>query len=268
MKFLHLTDPHLVARPQKLFGLDVQARLQRAVDSINARHGDAELCVLTGDLAHWGEPEAYADIREIMDCLNMPWHPILGNHDDRDAFRDAFPAAPDDGNGFLQYTLDTAAGRFILLDTLKPGAARGQLCAKRLGWLRDQLDTAKKNNADVFVFMHHAPMMTGVNGLDLIGLDEPEALADVVDGFDNIRHLFFGHLHRACHGSWRGIPLSTLKSTAHQTALTTDPDAPLTCILENPAYAVVLVSADAVVIHDHSFLEEGGEFDYDAGSPS
>ena len=119
MKFLHLTDPHLVARAQKLFDIDVKARLQQAVESMNARHGDGELCVLTGDLAHWAEPEAYADVKAIMDGLKMPWYPILGNHDDREIFRAIFPDAADDGNGFLQYSIETAAGRFILLDTLK-----------------------------------------------------------------------------------------------------------------------------------------------------
>ena len=81
MKFLHITDPHLVARPQMLFDIDVWARLEQAVESMNSRHGDAELCVLTGDLTHWAEPEAYADVMTIMGGLAIPWHPFLGNHD-------------------------------------------------------------------------------------------------------------------------------------------------------------------------------------------
>ena len=46
-----------------------------------------------------------------------------------------------------------------------------------------------------------------------------------------------------------------------------DPDAPLTGCPENPAYAVVLISDEAVVIHDHSYLEEGNEFEYVRGFP-
>ena len=267
MKFLHITDPHLVARPQMLFDIDVWARLEQAVESMNSRHGDAELCVLTGDLTHWAEPEAYADVMTIMGGLAIPWHPILGNHDDREIFRATFPDAPVDGYGFLQYTLETSAGRFILLDTLKQGSSSGTLCTKRLDWLRDQLNTARHDGVNVFVFMHHAPMATGINGLDHIGLEDPETFAAAIADFDNIRHIFFGHLHRACHGSWRGIPVSTLKATAHQVELTLDPDAPLTGCLENPAYAVVLISDEAVVIHDHSYLEEGNEFEYVQGFP-
>ena len=54
MKFLHITDPHLVARPQMLFDIDVWARLEQAVESMNSRHGDAELCVLTGGASRSG----------------------------------------------------------------------------------------------------------------------------------------------------------------------------------------------------------------------
>jgi len=265
MKFLHITDTHLVARPQLLFNIDVGARLKQAVESINTRHGDAELCVLTGDLTHWAELDAYVYVKEIMDGLAMPWYPILGNHDDREVFRAVFTDTPDDGNGYLQYAIDTAGGRFILLDTLERGTPLGVLCEKRLDWLGEQLTRAEDEGVDVFLFMHHPPMTTGINGLDRIGLNDPEALGDAITDFDNIRHIFFGHMHRSCHGSWRGIPVSTLKATAYQTELNLVPDAPFGVCRENPAYGVVLVSEDAVVVHDHSFLEEGQEFEYVRG---
>ena len=55
MKFIHLTDPHLVAKPQVLLGLDVRQQLADAVASINANHAEAELCMLTGGSNPLGE---------------------------------------------------------------------------------------------------------------------------------------------------------------------------------------------------------------------
>ena len=63
------------------------------------------------------------------------------------------------------------------------------------------------------------------------------------------------------------LVISTVRATAHQIALTLEPDAPLFGSGENPAYAVVLVSDEAVVIHDHSYLEEDNIFPYDRGFP-
>jgi len=269
MKFIHLTDPHLVERPQKLFDLDVQERLEAAVVSINTHHGDAELCVLTGDLTHWGEPAAYDDINGIMGRLVIPWHVILGNHDDRDTFREAFPDAADDGNGFVQYSLLTSAGRFLLLDTLDAGTPAGAYCPDRLAWLGANLEAARDNGEEVFLFMHHAPMAVGIGALDNIRLraDDADAFGQLIGGFDNVRHIFFGHLHRPCHGSWRRIPFSSVRATAHHTALTLDANTPLTVCHEKPGYAAVLIGEDSVVVHDHSYLEEGGEFAYDRGIP-
>ena len=71
-KFIHLTDPHIIAGPDALFGIDVHDRLVRAVDSINRNFSDAKLCMITGDLAHWGEAQAYAKLKEILADLKVP----------------------------------------------------------------------------------------------------------------------------------------------------------------------------------------------------
>lgn len=56
LKFIHLTDTHLVTPGQALYGTDPKWRLQRALAAINERHGDSRFMVVTGDLAHWGSP--------------------------------------------------------------------------------------------------------------------------------------------------------------------------------------------------------------------
>jgi len=266
-KFIHLTDPHIIARPQQLYGLDLHARLEAAVNSINSHFTDAELCMVTGDIAHWGEADAYGELREILDGLAIPWHVLIGNHDERAIMQAAFPDAPWSEDGFLQFTLETPAGVFIAIDTVNDGRNTGIMCEARLRWLRDQLLATQDKGQDVFLFMHHSPFDIGIHGMNLIGMINPEDFVAVLQGFSHIRHLFFGHLHRTCHGSWNGLTFSTVKATAHQVGLVLDDQTPLQCTLENPAYAVVLVGDDSVVIHDHSYLEEDAIFDYERGAP-
>lgn len=267
MKFIHLTDTHLVAPPQTLFDIDPGARLSRAIESINTHHSDAELCLVTGDLTHWGEPAAFKLFTELMNRLACPWKAIPGNHDLRAEFMKAMPETLTDANGFIQFSLETTAGQFICLDTLDEGYPTGLLCPARLEGLKGLLDAAERDNKDAYLFMHHAPFKVGIAALDKIRLMKSEGFANAISDYAHIRHIFFGHLHRPCHGSWLGIPFSSLKSTAHQSSLTLAPDAPLTSSYELPAYAVVLISPESVVIHDHSFMEEDKAFLYDRGIP-
>ncbi|MBO6520672.1 MAG: phosphodiesterase [Rhodospirillales bacterium] len=262
MKFIHLTDPHVTATGE-LFNLDVDARLRAAVQSINSRHADAELVMITGDITHWGEPEAYRRVCEALGALTMPWYPLIGNHDVRDAFLAGLPNVTADDAGKVSFRLDTSAGPFLALDTLTDGTHAGQIDERQLAWLDDELAAVES----AFLFMHHPPVRSGINGMDRIPLLNPDDLAAVLDRHPGkVRHIFFGHMHRAFHGSWRGIPFSTVKATAHQVAPLIDGESPLTTSCELPAYAVVLVGDAHVLVHDISYMEEETEFTYDRDS--
>lgn len=252
MKLIHLTDPHLVAPGTRLHGLDPRARLEACVRDIVERQADADLCVVTGDIADRAEPSAYALARDLLAPLPMPVHVIPGNHDDRGAFRDAFPGAAVDGNGFVQAALVNAAGRFLLLDTLSPElGSSGGYCAARREWLRAQL--AEAGDGPVYLFMHHPPFDVGLPDLDAIGLVESEKFSAVVEGAGNVRHLFFGHVHRPISGSWKGVGFSTLYATNHQVRLDFAGRGRLAFTTEPPAYSVVLIGPDTVLVHTHHY---------------
>ena len=262
MKFIHLTDPHLVPRPQKLYDIDVHDRLAKAVASINAHHGDAQFCMVTGDLADRGEAGAYEDFLAILKDLACPWYPLVGNHDARAVARDVMPDLPWHEDGFLQYSIQTPVGHFIALDSVDEGHGSGRICSRRLGWLESQLEESKARGESAFLFLHHAPFKVGIHGLDRIRLVDGEKFADTIRSHDQVRHIFMGHLHRSVHGSWHGIPFSSVKATAHQISLVVDDHTPLTASREAPAYAVVLIDDEGVIVHDHSYLEEDLTFRY------
>lgn len=260
MKFIHLTDPHLVGPGLTLYGLDPEVRLRAAIADINANHADAALCVVTGDLTHWGAPEAYAQVRACLADLAMPHVAMLGNHDRRFAAFAALSTVPQDENGFAQGFRDTPAGRMIFLDTLNESTHAGELCSLRLGWLARTLESTGPDQP-VLLFMHHPPFEMGLKTMDRIALVEIEPLWHVIRPYRaRIRHLFFGHVHRPVAGSWRSIPFSTLRGTNHQVVLNLTEHNRHLASHEPPAYAVVLAEAEQIIVHTHDFLDTSPRF--------
>ncbi len=264
-RFIHLTDTHLVAGDGLLYGLDPADRLRAAVDAINEHHaGQAQFVVVTGDLTHWGEPEAYRTLANAFARLPIPVDLLIGNHDDRRVFQTEIPDAMRDPDGFVQGWRDTPAARLVYLDTVLPGTHAGAYCEARRRWLSDTLEAAP---GPVMLFMHHPPFEIGIAPMDTICLSDRGPFADVVMPHrDRIRHLFFGHVHRPISGSWRGIPFSTIHGTNHQVALNLD--AGVTAIPgshEPPSYSVVLASRHDVIVHQFPFLDASRTFDMATG---
>lgn len=246
MKLIVVSDPHLVAPGARLFGRDPLANLEACIESINRDHADADLVVFAGDLTDDGLSEAYRALADRVRALIPPWRLMMGNHDDRPAFLAAFPGTPVAG-GFIQSSADLGTSRVILLDTLWPGHVAGRLCDARLGWLDRELAGA----GDVLVVMHHPPLAIGLPALDETRLSDPDALLAVLRRHGNVRHIFAGHVHRLSHGSWHGIPVTTLRGTNHQSALTfTGPHA---VSFETPAYAIVVDAGDGFTVHFQEF---------------
>lgn len=259
MKLIHLTDPHLVQPGMRLYGLDPRERLDLAVASVNKLHADADLAVITGDLAHAGESEAYVELRGCLDALRIPYVPMLGNHDDRRLFLELFPDAPQDLNGFIQGVREVSAGRLLFLDTHQPHTPMGWYCEQRRAWLAERL--AEAGDTPVFLFMHHPPFDVGIGALDRIGLVQRAPFAATLAPHRHkVRHLFFGHVHRPVSGSWLGLPFSTLRATSHQVWLDFGAAVEVAGSHEPPAYAVVLVDDERVIVHNHDYLDSSRKF--------
>jgi 3',5'-cyclic AMP phosphodiesterase CpdA len=250
MKFIHVTDTHLVTPREKLKGLDPAERFAACIDSINQNHGDAECMVITGDLADRGEEAAYEFLAAQLDRCALKTYLMLGNHDDRQRFQRWFPDTPVDKDGFTQYIWESQEGVFLFLDTLKQGTHSGDYCEIRRGWLKKML--AHYRNEPVYLFMHHPPFNLHLPCIDRIGLQEQEDFAKIVRPYDNIRHLFFGHAHRPLSGNWRGISFSSLRGTNHQVGLQFHSEQ-IDYVDEPPEYSVVFLSKDQVVVHTHAY---------------
>ena len=252
VKIIQITDTHIVPPGQGLWGFDSRARLEACIADINARHGNAEACIITGDLTDSGAPAAYEVLRDVLADLRLPTHLLIGNHDDRSAFLATFPDTPLDPLGYVQQTVESEAGVFLLLDSNETGLAAGVYGEDRCAWLEAELDRA--GDRPIYLFIHHPPFDIHIPKMDRIRLLEPGPLAAAVAGRPNLRHLFFGHVHRPMSGSWNGIPFSALPSLVHQ--VDPDPDATTPIFTaDEPHYAVIHLETDRTLVDFRTFLK-------------
>lgn len=259
MKLIHLSDLHLIGSNGTLYDNDPHERLNRAIADVNEHHRDADLVVITGDLTHWADRAAYEILKSSLKKMVVPYRLLIGNHDDRETFLQCFPETTVDPAGFVQSTIQTPEGTLVFLDTNEPGTDAGHLCAARIAWF-DQILNDK--TAPFFVFMHHPPCSIGLEPMDRIKIIDPDSYVPVFRSHaKNIKHIFFGHIHRPLSGSWLNIPLSAVPSLHHQVALDfTATGNSIDFSREKPGYAVILIESEQVVVHTHDFTYQLGTY--------
>ena len=247
---LHMRPAPPAGRPDPL------ASLERGLAHAVARQGDAEAVVFCGDLAHDGDAASYRRLKRLLEKTDLPIHPMLGNHDDRDTFRAVFPEVPTDPAGFVQRVVDLPGVRLVLLDTLHaaqpddPLRHAGRLCPARLDWMEARLaETAMP----CIVFMHHPPHATGFPAMDRIALRDGAAFHDRLARHDHVRLLVCGHIHRTISGCHRGLPFCVFKSPVGQMPMDFETlDSSIECG-EPAAYGILLSTPEGVIVHSEDY---------------
>jgi Icc protein len=203
-----LSDPH-VRVPEEHGSADALARAVAAVLQLETL---PNAVLVTGDLAEHADAAEYERVRELLAPLPMPVHVLPGNHDDPLAMREHFPL---DGDGPYQYAARCGALRLVVCDSSRRGRDDGEL---DLDWLEAQLAA---EDAPTIVAMHHPPLLTGIGGLDAIGLPTAQraALAELLARSPHVRRVAAGHVHRGAFGALGGCGVVACPSTNLQARL-------------------------------------------------
>ncbi|MET0977014.1 MAG: phosphodiesterase [Leifsonia sp.] len=218
---LHISDTHLLAGDGRLYGsIDSEHHLRQLFAGVEASGGRPHAIVFTGDLADRGEPDAYARIRAIVEPAaarlgsEVIW--VMGNHDDRAAFRsglrDELPTVePVDDVTWL------GGLRVITLDTSVPGAHHGEVSSAQLDWLAAELAMAAPHGT--ILAMHHPPIPAVLDLAVSVELRNQIDLAEVLVGSD-VRSIIAGHLHYSSTATFAGIPVSVASASCYTQDLT------------------------------------------------
>ena len=262
MLILQITDTH-IKLPGKLAykKVDTAAMLRACVAEVLHLDPKPDVIALTGDLVDLGRPEEYAHLKSILAPLKAPIYAIPGNHDERDAMREAFRAEgylPE--TGFLNYAVDKWPLRLIGLDTIIPRQGGGELDDERLDWLDRTL--AEKPSAPTVVMMHHPPFPTAIAHMDRIGLKGRERFATIMARHGQVQAILCGHLHRTIQTVVGGRRATTCPSPAHQVALDLRPEGPSAFRMEPPGYMLHLWREGVLVSHTAVLGDHPGPFPF------
>lgn len=237
MLIAQLSDPHV--RPEGMLYqgvVDSNVMFAAAIAQVNALDPRPDLVLLSGDLVDKGTPAEYAHLRKLLAALDVPTLVIPGNHDEREAFHQAFvdhlylPAA-----GPMNYVAgEHGAVRVVALDVTLPGQHHGAVSEEGARWLESTL--AEEPSRPTIVMMHQPPFASGVPYLDDYLCREGGRLAGVVARHPQVERIVCGHVHRFMQLRFGGTMLCTAPSTTTAIALQLRPDAEPASHVEPPAF--------------------------------
>lgn len=255
-----ISDLHIKTDGKKSYRVvDTAESLRRCVEQVNRLKQKPDALVLSGDLVDFGKPSEYAFLRKLLAPLSMPYFLLPGNHDERQALREAFPEHTylQQGGERIEYVIEDYPVRIVTLDTVIPRSSCGELSATSMQWL-DEVLSAQPDKPTVIV-MHHPPFRTGIGHMDEIGLRNPEMLEAVVRKHPQVERVMCGHLHRPIQVRFAGTLATTCPGVSHQVQLDLDPAAPSCFVMEPPGFQLHWWDAERRALVSHTVAI--GEFE-------
>ena len=169
-----------------------------------------DLLLLSGDLTNDESIESYKLIDELTDEFKVPKFYVAGNHDNYEKLKEAF-------NEKLVAPKSFAMNKwkFILLHSVLEGEVAGQVSDHSLEFLERELESVKDLGFNIFICLHHH--LINVDGhMDRYITKNPQAFFDIVDKYDNIKLVTFGHIHQIYEGKRNNVSYLSAPATAYQ----------------------------------------------------
>lgn len=255
LKFIVLSDLHVMPEGELSVTLDTGARLEQAIKTIAARYSNVDFCIIAGDLTDLGQPAAYQRLKSLIDRMEIPVHLTLGNHDHRNTFLSVFGQDYVAETGKIDKAFDAKGYRIILLDSSEPGRVDGELTEAQITWLKARL--AEASDSPVIVVLHHNANALHINSDD-IRIRDAEPFLAALKTHPDIRQVIAGHVHLTSTALWRGIPFTTLAGGHYYCTVDQD-HVPMRRLAGPAEMAFVIGTEDQTTVHFDSYIDGNAE---------
>ncbi len=232
---LQITDTHLYADTSRgLKGINTQASFQAVLSRAMETVPNADLLLLTGDLAHDESAEAYKRLKLNIDAVGTPYRAIPGNHDNPQFLYDTLGPAN---------SVELGNWRVILLNSHLDGAVGGALDKEE--WQRLEAELEAASGKHLLVCVHHHPLAIGSSWMDEIGLDQGHRFLDLLSKRPKTSVVLNGHIHQEFHAKYAGVHIFGSPSTNIQFQANDN----------TPGYATMEPGFRRLTLHDNGEFE-------------
>ncbi|MBP0001993.1 MAG: phosphodiesterase [Cyanobacteria bacterium SID2] len=210
IKIAQITDTHLLSNPNTAMrGVATWHSLKAILGRVKLKNPD--LLLLTGDLADEGQPQAYDRLFELIEPLQIPTYWIPGNHDRLETMNERLHQWP----FVARQNFTLGDWSFILLDSTidNPKFGEGYFSEQTLANLEKTLNAS---HHPVAIALHHHPIVTGIDWLDTIDLVNATDFLTILERFDRVKLVLFGHVHLEVERTYNGIQFYGTPSTCTQ----------------------------------------------------
>lgn len=215
MRIAHISDFHLPIKPgQKVNGVLPDANLLEAVAALKQQSPNPDLVILGGDLLDDGQKGKYDTIADLFKDLEIPFHTVVGNHDDLKALKKS--SLIEKAKGYPGYgSFDHDQLHIVLLNSAGTGKSYGNIEEQQLLWLSE--DLCRNQGKFTLIFMHHHPVDSGIPWLDTMKLENAHAFWKIVPPYSKyILGVFFSHLHIQFTTVIRGVLVASPPAVCFQ----------------------------------------------------
>ena len=202
--FIQISDNH-IDDDKLVMGVDSQANLSAVISMISQKNYDALL--ISGDMAHSGTLGSYQKLKTILKPIETKIYVLPGNHDDFSNLSQIF-------NQSFLCNIIIGCWEVITIDSVQAGKVSGRLNDKQLHSLSQQISLSSAKY--IALCLHHPPVSMESDWDDEMSLENPEDLFDVIDQYDNIKAVMWGHAHQCSEFNRKGVKLFSCPSTALQ----------------------------------------------------
>ena len=207
---VQLSDTHLLSDPSETWKGQVNPEVNLTTALRQAMKLQPDLVLLTGDLAHETDARPYQRIASLLNNLEVESAFIAGNHD--------LPSSISALCGPRIIT-DTVFRRghwqFIMLDSTIEGEVAGRLSEDDQAAVSACLEGCQM---PTLVATHHPIHIVGSSWLDGYGMQNGQAVCELLTGHACVKLAISGHVHQATSVRLDGLVSLSCPSTCYQFA--------------------------------------------------